>query len=252
MGTSSIYKGPGGSNKLLPDWIQESDLSDKQKNEIAAEWKAAKATFTKAINSSKNSGNFSNKFLQHYSKAYGGSKGFIQSSKSFLTSFGLLHSFVYDLANKGINQTIRNLGDDFQGKNIKEILVIFSNECFPSGNTKEEAAVREAMVKTLELIYKEISQHKQINLLDSSVLNIILQNYISEYISARILSDLGSSFETSKINVPEVKTFETKVKDLIFSCVENKVKNIDFIKIDKGKIDISNLLGECVKELWGE
>ena len=42
------------------------------------------------------------------------------------------------------------------------------------------------------------------------------------------------------------------MKDLIFSCVENKVKNIDFIKIDKGKIDISNLLGECVKELWGE
>lgn len=42
MGTSSIYSGPGGKGKLLPDWIDQSNLTDEQKKNIAKEWNAAK------------------------------------------------------------------------------------------------------------------------------------------------------------------------------------------------------------------
>ena len=57
MGTSNIYRGPGGSKKLLPDWIDESSLTEKEKDKIVKEWKNVKTNCTKILNS-KNKENF--------------------------------------------------------------------------------------------------------------------------------------------------------------------------------------------------
>ena len=249
MGTSNIYKGPGGVNKLLPEWLQEQDLTEKQQMEIVSAWKAAKTAFTKAINHP----NYSPKiFLKHYAKAYGGSQGFIQSSKSFDKVFSDLLSFSLSLNSIGKDETLKKIGDDFQGKNIEEILMIFSNKYFPSGNTKEESAVREAMVSTIQLIYEELSKHKNLDVMDDIVLNVILRNFIGEYISARILSDLGSSFESSTISIREVKEFEARIKEMIKSCVDSKLGNTNFMKYSKDKLNVNNLLFVCIKEIMGE
>ena len=57
MGTSNIYRGPGGSKKLLPDWIDENSLTEKEKENIVKEWKNVKSNCTRVLNS-KNKENY--------------------------------------------------------------------------------------------------------------------------------------------------------------------------------------------------
>ena len=69
------------------------------------------------------------------------------------------------------------------------------------------------MINTFELLYKELQDHPDLNFLeDSQLLNIALKTFVAEYIEARILSDLGSSFERSSSEVENIIIFENEFK----------------------------------------
>jgi len=249
MGTSNIYNGPGGKNKLLPDWLNNENLTPEQQDNIANEWKTAKTVFTRALNNHKKN-DYS--FINHYIKAYNGSKGFVKSSVGFKKSFNYLFSFINDVGKFGQAEAIKKLGDEFIGKTLQEIFIIFSNSYFPSGNDKEESATRDAMTKTFEMIYMELQLHPNLDVLNDNILNIILRNFISEYVLSRILSDIGRSYEFSKIDKSEIQEFETNIKKYIRACVDSQINNINFIQIKKDDINIDEILESCIKKLGGE
>ena len=249
MGTSSIYSGPGGKGKLLPDWIDQSNLTDEQKKNIAKEWNAAKTTLTRLINKKSNQSRAS--LFSHYVKSYGGSHNFVNSSQSFISGFNNVYSFVRDIGTIGITETVKKLGDEFKGKNFQEILVIFSNHYFPSGNDKEASAARSAMSITFDLIIKEKMLHPELDVLDDTILNIILKNFVIEYILIRLLTDLGSSYEKSTSTPDEIRYIESQIKEYIRNCADEQIKDIDFIHGQKS-VKIDEILLTCMKRLGEE
>lgn len=249
MGTSSIYSGPGGKGKLLPDWIDQSNLTDEQKKNIAKEWTAVKTTLTRLINKKGKQSPAS--LFPHYVKSYGGSHNFVSSSQSFISGFDSVYSFVRDIGTIGTTETIKKLGDEFKGKNFQEILVIFSNHYFPSGNDKEASAARSAMSITFEMILNEKTLHPDLDVLDDTILNIILKNFVTEYILIRLLTDLGSSYEKSTSTPEEIRYIENQIKEYIRNCIDNQIKDIDFIHGDK-PIKINEILLTCMKKLGEE
>lgn len=253
MGTSNIYKGPGGQKKLLPAWIDEDCLTEKEKETIVKEWTAAKTSLTKLLNNSKKNSNFSWNFVKHYFHAHGGAQSFVKSSTSLKRGSDSFYSFVYDIASVGKKEAIKNLGEEYKDKGLEEIFVHFSNTCFPNGSDKEESACRIAMINTFELLYKELQDHPDLNFLeDSQLLNIALKTFVAEYIEARILSDLGSSFERSSSEVENIIIFENGFKIYIKECVFIELKDMNFIILNKNSVDIESLLEKCVKRLVGE
>lgn len=249
MGTSSIYSGPGGKGKLLPDWVDQTNLTDEQKKNIAKEWTAVKTTLTRLINN-KGKQNPAPIF-PHYVKSYGGSNNFVSSSQSFISGFDNVYSFVRDIGTIGTVETIKKLGDEFKGKNFQEILVIFSNHYFPSGNDKEASAARAAMSITFEMILNEKTLHPELDILDDTVLNIILKNFVTEYILIRILTDIGSSYEKSTATPDEISYIENQIREHIRNCIENQIKDIDFIHSEE-HIKIDEILLSCMKKLGEE
>ena len=249
MGTSNIHKGPGGKGKLLPDWIDQTNLTEDQKNAIAKEWTAVKTTLTRLLN--KKGEHNPALLFPHYVKSYGGSKNFVSSSQSFIFGFENVYSFVRDISTIGTTETIKKLGDEFQGKTFQEILVIFSNRYFPSGDDKEASAARSAMSIIFEMILNEKTLHPDLDILDDTVLNIILKSFVVEYILIRILTDLGSSYEKSTSTPDEINFMENQIKSYIRDCVENQVKNIDFIHGEK-PVKIDEILLSCMKKLGDE
>ena len=179
MGTSSIYSGPGGKNKLLPSWIDQSSLTDEQKKNIAKEWIAVKTSLTRIIN--KKGQQSPAPLFPHYVKSYGGSANFVNSSKSFISGFDSVYSFVHDIGSIGTKETIKQLGDQFKDKDFQEILLTFSNLYFPAGNDKEASAARSAMTITIEMILNEVNLHPDLDGLDDKGLNIILKNVFLSY-----------------------------------------------------------------------
>ena len=249
MGTSNIYRGPGGSKKLLPDWIDESALTEKKKDEIIQEWKNVKSNFTKVLNS-KNKNNFKIIF-PHYFGAHGGAKNFVKSSKSFKTSFNVLYPLLQSIIKDGVQQTFKKLGEEFDGKNIEQVLVFFSNKYCPNGNDKEEVVARLAINKTLELLIEEINNHPTIDFLDEIVLNFILTTFVSEYVLARILTEIGSSYEKSDASIKEVEEFEKLMREYIINCVNSELKDVNFLKMNSNEINLDEILGKCVTRLGG-
>ena len=249
MGTSNIYRGPGGSKKLLPDWIDENSLTEKEKEKIVKEWKNVKTNCTKILNS-KNKENFKIIF-PHYFGAHGGAKNFVKSSKSFKMSFDILFPLLQSINENGVKQTFNKLSDEFENKNIEQILILFSNKYCPNGNDKEEVVARLAVNKTLELLIEEIKNHPTIDFLDEVVLNFILTTFVSEYILARILTEIGSSYEKSDADVKEVEEFEKLIREHIKDCVNSELKEINFLKMNPQEINVDAILEKCVSRLGG-
>lgn len=249
MGTSNIYRGPGGSKKLLPDWIDESSLTEKEKDKIVKEWKNVKTNCTKILNS-KNKENFKIIF-PHYFGAHGGAKNFVKSSKSFKMSFDILFPLLQSINKNGVQQTFNKLSDEFENKNIEQILLLFSNKYCPNGNDKEEVVARLAVNKTLELLIEEIKNHPTIDFLDEFVLNFILTTFVSEYILARILTEIGSSYEKSDADIKEVEDFEKLIREHIKDCVNSELKEINFLKMNPKEIKIDTILEKCATRLGG-
>lgn len=250
MGTSSIHSGPGGKNKLLPDWIDQCNLTDEQKKKLAKEWSAAKKTLTGLIN--KKGKQSPAPLFPHYVKAYGGSNNFVNSSPGFIYGFDKVHSFLHDIGTIGKNETINRLGDEFKGKNFQEILVVFSNLYFPAGNDKEASAARSAMSVTFELILNEITLHPDLDILNNTILNIILKNFVVEYILIRILTDIGSSYEKSSAPPEEINLIEEQIREHIRDCISDQLKDTDFIHEDVNNIKIDEILLACMKKLGDE
>ena len=248
MGTSNIYRGPGGSKKLLPDWIDENSLTEKEKEKIVKEWKNVKTNCTKILNS-KNKENFKIIF-PHYFGAHGGAKSFVKSSKSFKMSFDILFPLLQSINKNGVKQTFK-LSDEFENKNIEQILLLFSNKYCPNGNDKEEVVARLAVNKTLELLIEEIKNHPTIDFLDEVVLNFILTTFVSEYILARILTEIGSSYEKSNADIKEVEEFEKLIREHIKDCVNSELKEINFLKMNPQEINVDAILEKCVSRLGG-
>lgn len=249
MGTSNIYRGPGGSKKLLPEWVDETSLTEKEKDEIIKEWKNVKSNCTRILNS-KNKENYKTIF-PHYFGAHGGAKNFVKSSKSFKTSFDILYPLLQSINKNGVQQTFKKLGEEFDGKNIEQILVFFSNKYCPNGNDKEEVVARLAINSTLELLIEEIKKHPSIDFLDEFVLNFILTTFVSEYILARILTEIGSSYEKSDASITEVEEFEKLMREYIKDCVNSELKDVNFLKMNPNEINIDAILEKCVSRLGG-
>ena len=249
MGTSNIYRGPGGSKKLLPEWVDETSLTEKEKDEIIKEWKNVKSNCTRILNS-KNKENYKIIF-PHYFGAHGGAKNFVKSSKSFKTSFDILYPLLQSINKNGVQQTFKKLGEEFDGKNIEQILVFFSNKYCPNGNDKEEVVARLAINRTLELLIEEIKKHPSIDFLDEFVLNFILTTFVSEYILARILTEIGSSYEKSDASITEVEEFEKLMREYIKECVNSELKDVNFLKMNPNEINIDAILEKCVSRLGG-
>lgn len=174
------------------------------------------------------------------------------SSPSFIYGFEKVHSLLHDIGTIGTNETINRLGDEFKGKSVQEILITFSNLYFPAGNDKEASAARSAMSITFELILNEITLHPDLDVQDNTVLNIILKNFVIEYILIRILTDIGSSYEKSSASPEEINLIEEQIREHIRDCINDQLKDIDFINEEVDNIKIDEILLACMKKLGEE
>ena len=248
MGTSSSYGGPKGKNPLLPKDFEDNDknndknTSDSQNdaeidlpniNDNTERWRTVKTLSSKlAKGSVKNY----RKVLSSYVKAYGGNKRAASSAKAGKTTAIKLGGFLSGISQQGVQKTFNKYGIEYEGKTVEEVLSAIVNKIAPSGNTKEEAVARNAIIDVIDALYDEIENSDgDLNILenlDDNSFNNLMQKYISSYIFQRFLNDLESRFEEYSKSTESALSLEKEIKEYISGIVDNKLKEQNFSKID--------------------
>ena len=68
---------------------------------------------------------------------------------------------------------------------------------------------------------------------------------------ARILTEIGSSYEKSDADIKEVEYFEKLIREHIKDCVNSELKEINFLKMNPKEINIDTILEKCATRLGG-
>ena len=266
MGTSSSYGGPKGKNPLLPNDFDDNGSNNgsasENLNNIEDEqttinspntqlWTTAKTLTSKLI---KGSVKKNRPVLSKYVKALGGAKKAASSAKAGKVTAIKLGSFISGISSKGIQETFKQYGIEYEGKTAEEVLPEIVNKIAPTGNTKEEVVARLAIGDVIDVLYEEIEKNNgdlnSIETLNNEQFNDIMRKYISAYIFQRFLNDLESRFEENAKSMGSTLQIENDIKEYISGVVDNKLKDKDFAKLDFSSTTIHNIIENIYIECY--
>ena len=232
MGTSSIFGGRKDKSRLLPDDYISNDGQESKP------WKNVKTELSKHVSSG---GAYSDakKIVRHYVKASGGASTLIRSSSKAIATAGKVGEFLYGIKQNGVYKTFRQLGIELEGKSINDVFSRLVDVLAKNASSKDDIVIRKATEGALVEVYDYVEvNNMDIDCLENiplSVLNKALKKFISEYIWASFLKDLGSRIEDKMIDVSSAKAIESDIKGVIESVV-----SVEFEKV-------SNLLDEDIQ-----
>jgi len=269
MGTSSSYGGPKGKNPLLPKDFEDNGLSaengtenqnniedNQANNNISISQNTELWKTVKTLTSKLATGTVKNKrsVLSKYVKAHGGARKAASSAKAGKATAVKFGSFISGISSNGIQKTFSQLGIEYEGKSVEEILSEIVNKIAPTGNTKEEVVARNAIIDVLEILYEEIEKHDNdltsLEKLNEKDFNNVMRKYISSYIFQRFLNDLESRFEKNAENTDSALQIENDIKEYISGVVDNKLKGQNFAKYDYSSTTIQGVIENIYIECY--
>jgi predicted Zn-dependent peptidase len=260
MGTSSSYNGISGKTNLLPSgWLDDKIIADligpkknkevyteEEKNKALANWKTnianAKTLFTHSF--STRSSSSIKRALSSYKNIYGGHSGYVKHLSSYSGSIYDIGIALSKLSNEG-SSGVRYLNIDTQGKSASEILLLISKVLSPSGDTKENTVIREAIIQTLnEMDNVEILNDS--SSITQNQLNDIMKQYLGNLLLSDLLTFMGTNLD--KLLPSQRKEYEEELKRCIEVQVYNQFRDYDF-NMDKSVKEVQNSLDSIIKQI---
>lgn len=249
MGTSSIFDGPVTS--LLPDDYDETPDSEDEKelpqteeekdspedeqdtpdvmaqlNAFQFRWKDAKTAMTSYV---KGRGSY-DRALSRYLSASGGSKQLAHSSVSGRRAAISIGRLIQNFQVQGVVATLRSLQIDCVGKSVRAVLSEIVNVIAENSDSKEDIVARQAANEAVAEMYKIISDNdgdiEALRNIDESTFRNIIEAFMSEYIFARVMSDLQSRFEKYEDNPRVAMAKEQDLREYISVKVELRVREL--------------------------
>jgi len=274
MGTSSVYGGPTNSNPkdnpLLPndfDFGGESnpeednpqedvdsqsdetvtDDNDEPNKRVEVSWKDAKTYMSKlASGTNKNTG----RAISNHIKAYGGSRAASKTARAGINTVIGLGNFANKASSSSFKTVLEEYKIDYENKSPREVLNELTNLIAPIPITKDDSIARKALIVTLEFIYEMFDKEDMdYDSIDENSINLMVPNFIENYIYERIISDLGSRIEFNSESSQDAMNTETELKEYINAKVDIAFKGKDFTKINFNdtttKNEVESLINQC-------
>lgn len=261
MGTSSIYHGPKSNNPLLPsDYDEEQAIQENvNANNQDVTWQTVKSNFSKYINSKSGNSSRNGGSIEHitrqYVKASGGAKVLILKSPSGLLSGKNLYSFYNNVRSNGIENTLKMLHIQFEGKSVNEIISLLVNAISPNAITKEDIVARKAIQEASFHIYDYIDRNNlDITGLDNmsqELVDVSMCAYFTAYIWGTMMKDLTSRLELFEANPDSAFKIEQELKGYIKGIVEVEFQKDNRI-FKKSPVEaVDGLLKKCFEIMEG-
>lgn len=274
MGTSSVYGGPTNSNPkdnpLLPndfdfggesnpeednsqedvdsqsdETVTDDNAEPNQRDEVS--WKDAKTYMSKlASGTNKNTG----RAISNHIKAYGGSRAASKTARAGINTVIGLGNFANKASSSSFKTVLEEYKIDYGNKSPREVLNELTNLIAPIPITKDDSIARKALIVTLEFIYEMFDKEDMdYDSIDENSINLMVPNFIENYIYERIISDLGSRIEFNSESSQDAMNTETELKEYINAKVDIAFKGIDFTKINFNdtttKNEVESLINQC-------
>lgn len=262
MGTSSSYNGVSGNTNLLPTgWLDDNIIADligpknngesytqNEKDNAISKWKRniskTKGKFTRSYNKRSNSS--IKGALSSYKNVYGGNSGYIKHLTSYQKSIADVGIALSNLSESGTSD-FSYLGIDIQGKSTEEILLMISSTISPTGDTKGNTIIREAIILTLnDLDNVEVINGK--SNIDLDLYNDIMRQYLSNLILSDVLTFMGTNLY--KLLPSQRKEYEEELKNCIDISVFNEFRDYDFnLNLNESTENVREILDDIIDKL---
>jgi len=249
MGTSSSNRGPKGRTDLLPSWYDGGgapppDGGPKEGAPPAGpdgkpappvqvppqktdDWKGAKGAITRY--SKHTAGYAVRKAAGMYVRSLGGAGGARRSASGSIRAGSRLAGFLTSVASGGpggggLDRTLTDLGLSASvGTTSEETLTRLADMLAPEGSTNDEAIVRDAVLETLDTLYKSIlDQDGDLSMLEQmtpAMIKEAVMEFVGNYIYKKWLYELGLAVEKNTVSEREAVMMEREVKDFIHAEV---------------------------------
>lgn len=223
-------------------------LPEVPANELLSKnWQVARGALTRMSNNT--GGSSARKAGQKYVSSLGGSRSATRAAAQGVSTGSRYASFLGSVASSGFEETLISLGlAELIGKSSEEICTALANSLAPVGATNDEAIARDAMISTLDVLYTKIQENggdiTDLDNLSPELIKETLVEYVSNYIFAKWMYELGTSIEKGNISEQEAIDLETSVKDLIYAETIEQYRNVQ-IEVDTlGDISTSQKIEE--------
>ncbi len=205
MGTSGPYKGQKG---ILP-----------RKKDDDITWTVAKTFMSKYITSGGNVGT-PKTVVKNYFKAANGSNSFLNQTKKIISVISDFNNILGSFIEQGLEKTFEELGISIVDKDINEAFSMLINVICPESSTKNDIALRLAIINTLDSLSNlDEGIEKILNNFDSSHVDLLIEIFISEIFWQNIMIDYGFSFEKYGEDTGQLVLREKEIQDYIYTVV---------------------------------
>lgn len=155
---------------------------------------------------------------EYVGRSTGGAKNAARKMGSSRIAGGRLLSFLSDVVDIGIQETLRSLKlDSLSGRPIEDVFVGISDFVCPEGGSVDANIAREAYFETVaELATSGITDF---DLMTAEQVQTIFELFATNAIEARILNDIGNKV----ISIPPTPTDSISVQELVKEFIRNSV-----------------------------
>lgn len=254
MGTSSSYKGSGGTGSP-PDWATSDGSArpiPEESNAALNDWKQAKSAMTRFVNS-KEKAKLSH-VATRYMKALGGAAGAAAGAAFGRAATIRLGSFLTSIAQQGLDQTIQESGlAGLRGQPLDVVLARLVEFIAPTGGSREEHAARQAISDVLADILAKYAADGDVSgleRLDETGLQQAIEQSIILFIYNRWLDDLGFSLEKGEVREEDAPLLEQDVLEFISDAVKLEFKKTSFAQYNWKSKDIESIVQEIYKTVY--
>lgn len=260
MGTSSSYKGISGKTDLLPDgWLDDNVISDligppktitgysdndinKAKNVLKGNISKTKGIFTRSFNNRSTAS--VKKALRSYKHIYGGRSGFIKHLSAYSNSISNLGTLISKISNEG-KSGLEYLNIEIAGKSTSDILRDVSLAISPSGSTKEDTVIRNAIIQTMSDL-----ENYELDFENGNINETVFNDIMKQYLSNLILCDLETYMSTNldKLLPNERLDYEKELRSCIEIQIHNEFQNFEF-NHNYSNIEINKTINGIIEKL---
>jgi hypothetical protein len=177
------------------------------------------------------------KVASSYVRAHGGARAATTAAFSGRSAVSSLGTFLGSGLARGFSEAVRSLGiDPFLGRSADALLVEIVDHLAPAGSTIEEAAAREAMVRSISEIFDQCDVSTDgvsgLDQLTPEDAQRVIQVTVANYIQQRILQDLFYRVEQTLIDVRRADQWCAEIREFVRALVVHDIGQLDLRRIE--------------------
>jgi hypothetical protein len=271
MGTSKSNDGPGDRTPLLPDWAQDPTVPDVPGEQPPPDnppevppdvgddgvappiphpapeppqprpdvtprpWQRAKADLTRFVRTGSRDDLAS--AGRSYVKARGGARSAANASRAGQSSAGRAINFLSTVAMGGIAEALERIGiREILGRRVESVLAAILDKLAPAGAGKDESAARQAIDRTLVMLFEEYSVEAdgldRLDEMDSEAVEGAFSLLVAEYNFQRWMMELGKRIEEGAVSASEALELEKFARECIVEATKLDLRGHDILTTD--------------------